>query len=93
MILIDTTNQSVVQSIKKTVQKIETTKIIFSGWEIVVEQQHVFLTQTSGNTSYATIEHNPTFCYSPDCSSKGCGTYVCCAGVCKPLVQCTRCLK
>lgn len=93
VILIDTTNQSVVQSIKKTVEKIEITKIIFSGWEIVVEQQHVFLTQTSNNTSYATIEHNPTFCYSPDCSSKGCGTYVCCAGVCKPLVQCVGCLK
>lgn len=88
VILIDTSNPLIVQSIKKTVEKIEVTKVIFSGWEIVVEEQHVFLTQTSDNTSYATIEHNPAFCSSPDCSHKGCGTQFCCNGICGTAAKC-----
>lgn len=96
VILIDTTNQSVVNSVRKTVANIEITKTIFSGWEIVVEEQHLFLTQTSStdpdNISYATIEHNPTFCSSPNCSSKGCGSYVCCYGVCRSFATCAPCI-
>lgn len=87
IILIVTSNPNEVQSVLKTVESIEVVKNIFSGWEIVVESQHLFLTQTSStdpdNISYATIEHNPQFCSSPNCSNKGCGSYVCCDGICK----------
>lgn len=97
MILLDTSDKTTVKSILKNVTDVKITKTIFSGWEMVVEDQHLFLTQTSpndpDNISYATIEHNPTICYSPDCSQKGCGTYVCCSGTCRTPAQCDMCLK
>ena len=57
IILIDTTNNELTPVLKQ-IQNITTTKTIFTGWEIGVERRHMFLTQTSNNTSYVAIEHN-----------------------------------
>jgi hypothetical protein len=70
VILIDTTNTTVVQSITKEVQSVTTEFSDFYGWIISVDKTHIFLTKTSEGITdslfnYATLEHN---CYSPqDC--------------------------
>ena len=57
VILIDTTNGEFTPVLKE-VKGMTTTKLIFNGWEISVERRHLFLTQTSNNTSFVAIEHN-----------------------------------
>lgn len=70
VILIDTTNTTVVQSITKEVQSVSTEFSDFYGWIISVDKTHIFLTKTAEGITdslfnYATLEHN---CYSPqDC--------------------------
>lgn len=75
IILVDT-NFDEFTTILKTVSSIEITKIIFSGWEITVEGEHIFLTKTEDETSqsYAAIEHNDacTVYSPPNCSSGNC---------------------
>lgn len=91
VILIDTSDDVVVNSILKKMAYIEKTRTIFSGWEFTVEVVHIFLTQSeSQTTSYAAVEHNPLSCSGPDFScfyqedcNKG---YCCCDGLC--LIQC-----
>jgi hypothetical protein len=69
IILINTAN-SELTTVLKEVHSIVINRQIFSGWEITVEENHIFLTQTSDNTSFAAIEHNVTSC-SPTPSSCG----------------------
>ena len=57
VILLDTTDGNFTPVIKE-VESITTTKQIFDGWVIGVEREHLFLTQTSNNTSFVSIEHN-----------------------------------
>jgi hypothetical protein len=57
VILLDTTDGNF-SPILKEVQSVIITKQIFDGWIIGVEREHLFLTQTSDNTSFVSIEHN-----------------------------------
>lgn len=57
VILLDTTDGNFSPIIKE-VQSVAITKQIFDGWVIGVERAHLFLTQTSDNTSFVSIEHN-----------------------------------
>ena len=57
VILLDTTDGNFSPIIKEA-QSFTKTKQIFDGWIIGVERAHLFLTQTSNNTSFVTIEHN-----------------------------------
>ena len=77
VILVDTTDGNFTPVIKE-VTALTVTKQIFDGWIISVERAHLFLTQTSNNTSFVTIEHNVGCIYGgPLCQSSGCpkGTY------------------
>lgn len=85
IILIDTSKDDVMTPILKKVQKVETKTTIFSGWQIEIEEKHIFLTLNEEGQSFAAIEHNPAFCiatwscfeqYSCD---KG---FICCYGTC-----------
>jgi hypothetical protein len=63
-------------SVLKEISSINFTKIIFSGWEISVEINHVFLTRTGsdGNESFVAIEHNAGCFGKAPCSAKICST-------------------
>ena len=71
VILIDTTDDTKVNAITKTVASVTNTVKIFEGWVIEVDKTHIFLTKTEDDDSdglfaFATIEHN--FCLGPfDC--------------------------
>lgn len=88
IILLDTTDGNF-NPIIKEVASITTTKQIFDGWVISVERAHMFLTQTSNNTSFVTIEHNvgcssnTTPCEQADCPK---GTY--CDGPGNTILSC-----
>lgn len=57
-ILVGSLNGNLV-TILKDVQSTEITQIIFGGWEITVEQKHMFLTKAEdSDTSFVAIEHN-----------------------------------
>lgn len=84
IILVDTSNPDTVVYVAKTIQSIEITRSIFSGWEIVVQREHIFLTKsTEGDTtSYAAIEHN---------IACGCSSCAACLKDCPPSVyQCNN---
>lgn len=92
IILIDSTN-TVVNTVLKEVSNIVTTKQIFGGWEITVEEEHLFLTQTVDNTSFVAIEHNID-CAGYNCTTgspctKG-GDIYCNFGVCSS--TCVECM-
>jgi hypothetical protein len=87
IILVDTSDDIMVNSVLKKMDYIEKTRTIFSGWEFTVEVVHIFLTQSeSQTTSYAAIEHNPASCVGPiidctrqeDCAKGKC----CCNNIC-----------
>jgi hypothetical protein len=73
IILIDTTN-NLLTFVEKEVASFTVTKTVFGGWTIAVEREHLFLTQTTGNTSFAAIEHNVTCKTSSQvlCQTQGC---------------------
>jgi len=75
VILVDT-SYTEFNSITKVVSDIIFSKIIFSGWEIMVEGEHIFLTKTEGegSQSFAAIEHNVGCGASaaPSCNGTGC---------------------
>ena len=86
VILVDTTSVEL-QTIIKTVASIEATTEMFNGWSITVEEEHLFLTKTgdenTGNSSYASIEHNLLDCYqsiSYCFTSPTCGKNLYCCG-------------
>ena len=61
VILIDTSDSQNVQIQQKVVQTTTLKKEEFSGWQIAVEREHLFLTVTSPDTtniSFAAVEHN-----------------------------------
>jgi hypothetical protein len=85
IILVDTSPVDFT-SVIKTVSSINMVSTIFSGWVISVEERYIFLTQTTGTTSYAAIEHNLAACIracyvcgcSPGCSKdEVCNGLVC----------------
>ena len=51
-------------------------KNIFSGWELTVEDRHVFLTKTgsASNESFAAIEHNVVCSGKKPCGAKTCAS-------------------
>lgn len=61
-------------SVLKKVSSLNYTKIIFSGWEISVDINHVFLTRTGSdsNESFVAIEHNVTCLGKSPCGAKVC---------------------
>lgn len=72
-------------SILKTVSAIITTVEMFNGYQIEIEETHIFLSQDSENQSYVAIEHNPP------CDPGTCGRQDTCAkgedcqfGICVP---------
>ena len=81
VILIDATKakEDVLMTVLKEVKNIETTKLIFGGWEISVQEEHLFLTRQEGtDTSYVAIEHNMS-CYETGCAKGSCfKNYTCC---------------
>ena len=84
VILVDTTDGNFTPVIKE-VASLTVTKQIFDGWIISVERAHIFLTQTSDNTSvlknFVTIEHNVGCFY---------GGFLCTAAGCPKGQYCTR---
>jgi hypothetical protein len=72
LVLVDSNNTSSVDYVQKTINTIEIVKEIFSGWDITVERQHMFLTVSQPEllatdpsqkpTSYVAIEHNSIPC-------------------------------
>jgi hypothetical protein len=78
IILIDTTDDTKVNVVAKTVQSTKVIKKEFSGWVITVERRHIFLTVTNSsesNLSFAAIEHNNTFAGDPCANKTTCGQY------------------
>jgi hypothetical protein len=81
LVLIDTTDDTQVRAITKTVATVARTVKVFEGWVIAVDTTHIFLTKTEDDNSdglyaYATLEHNcneswdcPKF--SPFCTPSG----------------------
>ena len=74
-----------------------TIKKIFSGWEITVEEEHLFLTKAEDSTnSYVAIEHNLD-CGDKLCCTPGCDVcvdpQVCCFGICISLAKCKECIE
>lgn len=72
LVLVNSNNTSSVDYVQKTIDTIEIVKEMFSGWDITVERQHMFLTISQPEllatdpsqrpTSYVAIEHNFTPC-------------------------------
>ncbi len=68
LILIDTTDDTNISFVQKTIVSKTSQIEFFSGWTISVERRHLFLTKTSENSneSFVAIEHNlyqGCFCY------------------------------
>jgi hypothetical protein len=57
VVLINTSNNEIDFTLKD-VQEVIVEKLIFSGWSISVENEEIFLTQTTENTVFAAIEEN-----------------------------------
>jgi hypothetical protein len=68
IILIDTSND-VLSFVSKEVVSITKNNTHFSGWLLDVERRHLFLTKTesTGNESFVSIEHNVESCLSSGC--------------------------
>ena len=84
-------------TVLKEVEDVTTIKKIFSGWEITVEEEHLFLTKAEDSTnSYVAIEHNLD-CADKLCCTPGCDVcvdpQVCCFGICISLAKCKECIK
>lgn len=88
IVLVNTLYSNLITTLKE-IASINITKTIFSGWEITVEERHVFLTQTDNDTdneSFAAIEHNVSCTGKTGCAVKTCTGKVSCysmtAGIC-----------
>lgn len=80
VVLIDT-NSTELLTVLKEIETVTFIKNIFSGWELTVEDRHIFLTKTGSETneSFAAIEHN-TFCGGKKpCRGKTCTNKRVCA--------------
>ena len=84
VVLIDTTDQTNVQIVNKTVQSVNIEDISFSGWIIGVERAHLFLTSNGNPTTstvpyFVSIEHNVFQCESDPWGGQGtCPKGQCC---------------
>lgn len=91
VVLINTTNDTEVASVLKEVENVVFTKAIFSGWEITVEERHLFLTKTGSETneSFAAIEHNVSCGGKKPCGGKTCANKQSCATTYDYKLYCT----
>jgi hypothetical protein len=84
VVLIDTSDESNVQIVEKTVQSIDIADVAFSGWTIEVERAHLFLTANGDPTTstvpyYVSIEHNNVSCFASPYGGQGsCPKGFCC---------------
>lgn len=68
VILVDTSSD-ILTFVSKEVASVTNEKKYFKGWSIEVERRHIFLTKSEsiGNESFASIEHNPESCLAEGC--------------------------
>lgn len=98
ILLLDTTNTETPTYISKEISNIETLSEFFGGFEITVENAHLFLTKSDVdvNKSYVSIEHNAVSC-SEYCQKGGvCGKFnICCPGfwTCVAPPKCNSCIQ
>jgi hypothetical protein len=94
VVLIDTSDESNVQIVEKTVQSIDIADVAFSGWTIEVERAHLFLTANGDPTTstvpyYVSIEHNNVSCFGTPYGGQGsCSKGFCCNGT-----SCSACIN
>ena len=86
VILIDTSNPTLVQSVVKTVVSISQATSVFSGWLIDTETQNIFLTKTDNSSdliNFAAVEHNYVPCppYTCYCTQATCNKGWYCTGL------------
>jgi hypothetical protein len=101
ILLLDTTNLEVPSYVLKEISNIETLNEFYGGFEITVENAHLFLTKSDvdANKSYVSIEHNGVQCDGmANCANGGvCGKFlVCCAAAeytCTTGPKCPGCLE
>ena len=91
ILLLDTTNQETPSFVTKEISNIEIMQQFFGGYEISVENAHLFLTKSDVDASktYVSIEHNYVPCYGPACAQASCNkSHICCydsgGGTCRP---------
>jgi hypothetical protein len=97
VLLIDTSDNTNVKVVPKLVESTTTLNKEFSGWILLVERRHLFLTVTDSsaqNLSFAAIEHNGAPCspYTGQCPNPICGKGVKCTpfspATCDPFSPC-----
>ena len=102
ILLLDTTNTTIPSYVLKEISNIETLNEFFGGFEITVENAHLFLTKSDvdANKSYVSIEHNGVDCYGQlaNCESGSpCGKFlICCSAytwTCTTALKCNSCLN
>jgi hypothetical protein len=105
ILLLDTLNFETPLFIIKEVSNIEMVSEFFGGYEITVENAHIFLTKSDvdSNKSYVSIEHNGVDCtydYIGDCNYGSiCGKNQLCCPLspndrqCLKLIQCNECAQ
>jgi hypothetical protein len=81
IVLVDT-GMDEFTTILKTIETIETDSFIFSGYEITVIPEHVFLTLNEEGSSFAAIEHNLSCIYGSPSTP--------CVGTCSKGGSCTQ---
>lgn len=98
VLLLDTSNIEIPLFILKEISNIETVSEFFGGYEITVENAHLFLTKSDvdSDKSYVSIEHNIINCEGyPPCSAANCGKgETCCESFgwgCIPIFKCQDC--
>lgn len=74
VIMADTTNMSSVQYVEKTITSKIIERVLIRGWEVSLNNDHIFLTGDEENTTsnFLSIEHNlgeDTICFDGGCDS------------------------
>jgi hypothetical protein len=98
ILLLDTTNLEVPSYVLKEISNIETLNEFYGGFEITVENAHLFLTKSDvdANKSYVSIEHNGVDCTGMNnCQYGGvCGKFLqCCAAAAWTCTTGPKCLS
>jgi hypothetical protein len=82
ILLLDTTNTTTPSFVTKEISNIEQLHQFFGGFEISVENAHLFLTKSDvdANKTYVSIEHNAQDCTGgPACAQGPCNKgFICC---------------
>lgn len=88
VILINPQNCNEINFTKKTVSSVSSIKTFFGGWEITVEDEHLFLTKTTEDiNSYVAIEHNLA-CLEKSCTPGPAYEVGGCTNYCAPKYCC-----